>query len=116
MPILMLETRIIYPVDITAIKKELYEIANKLQVSQAEAIRQAIRYYYEWVQNLKVVTPRVIPMKQAKKEIMEFLNKSETTEPIYTDEISDALNLDYDLTHKALMELWKDGEVVREEN
>jgi len=110
----MLEVRKVYPVDITPIEKELTQIAEKLQISKAEAIRQAIRYYAEWVQDLKVITPRVIPLEEAKKEILKYLETKEDV--VYTDEIAEALNLDFDLTHRALMELWKNGDVDREEN
>jgi len=110
----MLETRKIYPVDLTSVEKELKQITEKLQISKAEAIRQAIRYYAEWIRDLKIVTPRVIPLEEAKKEILKYLETRDDV--VYTDEIAEALNLDFDLTHKALMELWKDGEVDREED
>ena len=110
----MFETRKVYPVDITPIEKELNQITEKLQISKAEAIRQAIRYYAEWVRDLKIITPRIIPLEEAKKEILKYLETREDV--VYTDEIAEALNLDFDLTHKALMELWKDGEVDREKD
>jgi len=110
----MLETRKVYPVDITPIEKELNQITKKLQISKAEAIRQAIRYYAEWVRDLKIITPRIIPLEEAKKEILKYLETRDDV--VYTDEIAEALNLDFDLTHKALMELWKDGEVDRQKD
>ena len=64
----------------------------------------------EWL--VKVVTTKNISLEEAKKKILKYLETREDV--VYTDEIAEALNLDFDLTHKALMELWKDGEVIRE--
>jgi len=105
----MLEKRKIYPLDITPVEKDLQIIIEKLNISQAEAIRQAITHYAEYVKGLKVVTPRVVPIEQAEREILDYLEQHEGG--IYSDEISEALNLDFDLVNTALVRLWENGKI-----
>lgn len=100
--------RYIYPVDLTEVERELNFIVEKLKVSKAEAIREAIRYYAEELRGLEVVELRDIPREQAKKEIAEYIKGKER---VWADEIADALRLDLSLVNDILMELWSEGYV-----
>jgi hypothetical protein len=104
--------RYIYPVDLTEVEKELNLIVEKLKVSKAEAIREAIRYYAEELRGLEVVEVRDIPREQAKKEIVEYIRGKER---VWADEIADALRLDLSLVNDILMELWSEGYVEPED-
>ena len=106
----MLEKRKIYPLDITSVEKDIQTIVEKLNISQAEAIRQAITHYAEYVKGLKIITPRVVPIEQAEREILNYLEQYEG-KGIYSDEISEALNLDFDLVNTALVRLWENGKI-----
>lgn len=98
--------RLVYPVDLTETQKELKEITEKLRISKAEAIREAIKHYAEHLQGLEVVTYRDVTKAQAKKEIQRHL-KGKTR--VRADEISDALRIDFDLVNETLMKLWEAG-------
>lgn len=98
--------RYIYPVDLTDSAGDLSTIVQKLKASKAEAIRDAIKYYAEYLRGLKVVTYRNITKKQAKREIEKYLKGKDR---VHADEISDALRLDISLVNGALLELWKEG-------
>lgn len=100
--------RYVYPVDLTEVEEELNLIVEKLKVSKAEAIREAIRYYAEELKGLEVVELRDIPREQAKKEILEYIRGKER---VWADEIADALRLDLSLVNDILMELWSEGYV-----
>jgi len=100
--------RYVYPVDLTEVEKELNLIVEKLKVSKAEAIREAIRHYAEELKGLEVVELRDIPREQAKKEILEYIKGKER---VWADEIADALRLDLSLVNDILMELWSEGYV-----
>ncbi|WP_290597299.1 MULTISPECIES: ribbon-helix-helix protein, CopG family [unclassified Archaeoglobus] len=104
--------RYIYPVDLTEVEKELNLIVEKLKVSKAEAIREAIRYYAEELKGFEVVEVRDIPREQAKKEIVEYIRGKER---VWADEIADALRLDLSLVNDILMELWSEGYVEPED-
>jgi len=100
--------RYVYPVDLTDVEKELNLIVEKLKVSKAEAIREAIRYYAEELRGMEVVELRDVPREQAKKEILEYIKGKER---VWADEIADALRLDLSLVNDILMELWSEGYV-----
>jgi len=104
--------RYVYPVDLTEVEDELKLIVEKLKISKAEAIREAIRYYAEELKGLEVVELRDISKEQAKKEILQFI---EGKERVWADEIADALRLDLSLVNDILMELWGEGYVEPEE-
>jgi len=106
---ILMEKRKIYPLDVTSVEKDIQTIVEKLNTSQAEAIRQAITHYAEYVRGLRVITPKVIPIEQAEKEILKYLEQHEGG--IYSDEISEALNLDFDLVNTALVRLWENGKI-----
>ncbi len=104
--------RYIYPVDLTEVEQELNFIVNKLKISKAEAIREAIRHYAEELRGLEVVELRDIPREQAKKEILEYIKGKDR---VWAGEIADALRLDLSLVNDILMELWSEGYVEPED-
>ena len=100
--------RYIYPVDLTEVEEELNFVVEKLKVSKAEAIREAIRHYAEELRGLEVMELREIPRERAKKEILEYIKGKER---VWADEIADALRLDLSFVNDVLMELWSEGYV-----
>ena len=98
--------RLVYPVDITGSLKDLNAITEKLRVSKAEAIREAIKHYAEYARGLEVITYREVSKGHARKEIEQYLKGKDR---VWTDEISDALRIDSGLVNEALLELWKEG-------
>ncbi len=104
--------RYVYPVDLTEVEKELNLIVEKLKVSKAEAIREAIRHFAEELKGIEVVELREIPKEQAKKEILEYIKGKDR---VWADEIAEALRLDLSLVNDILMELWSEGYVEPED-
>ena len=98
--------RLIYPVDLTGRLKDLNAITEKLRVSKAEAIREAIKHYAEYARGLEVITYRKVSREQARKEIEQYLKGRDR---VWTDKISDALRIDSSLVNEVLLELWKVG-------
>ncbi len=98
--------RVVYPVDLTGNIKELNTITEKLRISKADAIREAIKHYAEYLQGLEVVTYREVTKEQAKTEIQRYLKGKSR---VRADEISDTLQIDFDLVNKVLLELWEEG-------
>ena len=105
------KARFVYPVDLTDYVNDLNTIAEKLGVSKAEAIREAIKHYAEYLMGLEVITYRDVTAKQAKREIQKYLKGKNR---VKADEISDALRIDLGLVNEALMELWGEGWVEPE--
>lgn len=98
--------RVVYPVDVTGVRKDLDAITDKLGISRAEAVREAIRNYAETVRGLEVVTYRKVTKKQAVEEVRRYLKGKKR---VASDEISDALQLDMGTVDEALTQLWKEG-------
>ena len=103
--------RYVYPVDLTEVENELKLIAEKLKVSKAEAIREAIRHFAEELEGIEIINLRDISKEQAKKEILEYITGKER---VTSDEIADALRLDMGLVNEVLEELWSEGYVEPE--
>ena len=102
-------SRYIYPVTLDKKDRDaLRFISGKLDSSNADAIREAINHYSEYLQGIEVVKPRKISDAQATKEIVDYLRGKER---VYTDEIVDALNIDFDKVNRILMDLWQGGKV-----
>ncbi len=100
--------RYVYPIDLTEQHFKLQEICAKMTLSKAEAIREALNYYYEHVKGIKVIELREISEKQAEKEILDYLGKHKNA---YTSEIADELRLDVVLVNKILINLAQGGRV-----
>lgn len=103
--------RVVYPVDITEVDAPLEKICNKLTMSKAEAIREAIKHYAEYVEGLEVVEYRNISKIKAKKEVADYIKGKER---VSADEVSDALRIDMSLVNETLLELWQEGWVKPE--
>ena len=79
-----------------------------MRVGKAEAIRNAIEFYSEYIKGLKVIELRVIPKKQAEKEILKYIkNKGKA----WTSDIADDLRLDVILVNEILTDLAKRGKI-----
>ena len=102
-------SKYVYPVTLS--KKDLVSlkfITEKLDSSRADAIREAIDNYSIYLKGIEIVRPRKISHAQASKEITEYLKGKDK---VYSDEISDALNIDFDTVNKVLLDLWQKGQV-----
>jgi len=104
----MKEPRYVYPVDLSEERIFIDEITEKLGISKAKAIREAIHYYSEYVRGLKVLETREIPKKQAEKEILQYVKKHPKS---YTSQIADELNLDLLLVNNILEKLARQGDI-----
>lgn len=105
--------RLVYPVDLSGVEAELEKITRKLRISKADAIRQAVSYYSDYIEGLEVIELRDIGEEQAKEEILEYIRGKER---VASDEIADALRLDMSQVSKVLMKLWKEEEIVEPED
>ena len=103
--------RVVYPVDLTGCLKDLATVTEKLRISKADAIREAIKHYAEELRGLEVVTYRKVTEGQAREEIRRYLKGKGS---VRADEISDALRMDFDLVNKVLLEMWGEGWVEPE--
>jgi len=99
----------VYPLKMPQdIQESLEQIMNKLGCTKADAIRDAIKYYAEYLEGLEVVNLRNITEEEAKKEVQTYLmGKDKVT----ADKISDELRLDLSLVNSVLLALWREGEV-----
>ena len=98
--------RYVYPIDLSDRGRDLGLIATKLSMSKAEAIREAIKHYAEYLRGLEVVTYRELTKGQAKEEVRKYLKGKDR---VSADEISDALRVNMGLVNEVLMELWQEG-------
>lgn len=98
--------RMVYPVDVTEVEKAIEKICVKLDISKAEAIREAIKYYAEYVEGLEVVEYRNVSKKSAKNEVSDYIKGKVR---VTADEISNTLRIDMSLINEVLRELWQEG-------
>ena len=99
----------VYPLKLTEeSQKDLIKIMEKMGYTKAEAIREAIKHYAEYLEGLEVVNLRDVSEEEARKEIKEYLKGKDR---IGADEVSDSLRLDLSLVNKILLALWQEGEV-----
>ncbi len=101
--------RYVYPVQLDEEEVQaLNDIVEGMGGTKSEAIREAIRSYAEEVKGMEVVKIREISRKQARKEILEYLNRRERA---WSSEIADALRLDMGEVNGILEELWGEKKV-----
>jgi len=98
----------VYPRDLTEVEEELKCITEKLRISKAEVVREAISFFAAELKGLEIVELRDIPKEQAKKEIISFIKGKER---VWADELADALRLDLAFAQDILKELWEEGYV-----
>jgi len=82
--------------------------ADRLECSRAEAIREAILHYAEYVKGLEVIKIREVSKEQARREVLAYLKEKDRA---WSSEIADSLRLDITLVDDVLAELWGEGEV-----
>ena len=101
--------RYVYPVQLDEEEVQaLNLIVERMGGTKSEAIRDAIRSLAEEVKGMEVVKIRAISRKQARKEILEFLDKKERA---WSSQIADELRLDLSLVNRVLEELWGEKKV-----
>lgn len=101
--------RYVYPVQLDKEELEsLDAIVKRLHSSKSEAIREAIRNYADQLKGREVIKIREVSRRQARKEILEFLEKNERA---WSSEIADSLRIDLTLVNSILEELWSEKRV-----
>jgi len=101
--------RYVYPVQLDEDELEsLNAITEMLSIHKSEAIREAIKNYAEQLKGVQVVKIRDLPKPQARKEILEFLQKRDRA---WASEIADSLRLDMTMVNRILEELWSEKRV-----
>lgn len=75
-------------------------------LNRADAVRTAIR---QMITAVTVVQERKIPLPQAKREILSYLDQHDQA---YASDIATDLALDYDLVLRVLRDLRKSGEAA----
>ena len=101
--------RYVYPVQLDERELEALDIiADRMHLPKSEAIRDAIRNYAEQLKGMEIVKIRDLSKAQARKEILEFLDKNERA---WASDIADALRLDLSVVNKTLEDLWSEKRV-----
>ena len=96
--------RYVYPVQLDEEELEALDtIVERLRSSKSEAIREAIRSYADQLKGTEVIKIRDVSRRQARKEILEFLEKNDRA---WSSEIADSLRIDLTLVNSILEELW----------
>jgi len=99
----------VYPVKLAEeSQRHLSTITEKLGCMKAEAIRDALKYYAEYLEGLEVVNLRNLSEEEAKEEIRAYLRGKDR---VQAAEVGDALRLDLSLVNRILLALWQEGEV-----
>jgi len=101
--------RYVYPVQLDEEELEALDtIVGRLRSSKSEAIREAIRNYADQLKGTEVIKIREVSRRQARKEILEFLEKNERA---WSSGIADSLRIDLTLVNSILEELWSEKRV-----
>jgi hypothetical protein len=97
--------RYVYPVQLDEEELEALDaIVKRLHSSKSEAIRN----YADQLKGTEVIKIREVSGRQARKEILEFLEKNERA---WSSEIADSLRIDLALVNSILEELWSEKRV-----
>jgi len=101
--------RYVYPVQLDEDELEALDtIVERLHSSKSEAIREAIRNYADQLHGTEVMKIREVSRSQARKEILEFLQKNVRA---WSSEIADSLRIDLSIVNSILEELWREKRV-----
>lgn len=101
--------RYVYPVQLDAEELEALDtIVERLHSSKSEAIREAIKDYADQLKGTEVIKIREVSRRQARKEILDFLEKNERA---WSSDIADSLRIDMTLVNRVLEELWNEKRV-----
>ena len=98
-----------YPVQLDEDEVQaLNGIVERMGGTKSEAIRESIRRFAEEVKGMEIVKIRDVSRRQARKEILEYLDRRERA---WSSEIADALRLDLAVVNGILEELWGEKKV-----
>jgi len=97
-----------YEESVNELQRQMDTICKKFGISKAEAIRNAIDFYYNYVKGLKVIELRDVSKEQAEKEILDYVKEKGKA---WTDEIADDLRIDIVLVNEILKGLAEKGVV-----
>lgn len=101
--------RYVYPVQLDEEELEALDvIVERLHGSKSGAIREAIRNYADQLKGAEVIKMREVSRREARKEILEFLEKNERA---WSSEIADSLRIDLAVVNRILEELWSEKRV-----
>lgn len=101
--------RYVYPVQLDEEQVQaLNMIVERTGNTKSEAIREAITSFADEIKGMEVVKIRNISRKQARKEILEYLDKKERA---WSSEIADTLRLDLAQVNGILEQLWGEKKV-----
>ena len=101
--------RYVYPVQLDEEQVQaLNVIVERTEKTKSEAMREAIRSLADEVKGTEVVKIREISRKQARREILEYLDKEERA---WSSEIADTLRLDLTEVNRILEQLWGEKKV-----
>jgi metal-responsive CopG/Arc/MetJ family transcriptional regulator len=101
--------RYVYPVQLDEDElAALDAIVERLHSSKSEAIREAIRNYADQLKGTEVIKIREVSRRQARKEILEFLEKNDRA---WSSEIADSLRIDLTFVNRILEELWNEKRI-----
>jgi DNA-binding MarR family transcriptional regulator len=103
-----MQQRYIYPVDLTELNEKIEKICEKMGLNKAEAIREAVNFYHNYVMGLKVIELREISKEQAEKEILHYLKEKGKA---WTSDIADDLRIDINMVNNIMNDLVKKGKV-----
>jgi len=97
--------RYVYPVQLDEDElAALDAIVERLHSSKSEAIRN----YADQLKGTEVIKFREVSRRQARKEILEFLEKNDRA---WSSEIADSLRIDLTLVNTILEELWNEKRI-----
>jgi len=92
-----------------SVVKKIEELRARLGYRSRNAvIREAIRRFIEEMEEAKVLYVRDVTLKQAEKEIVEYLKRHGSA---YVSEMAESLGINVELAFKAVGELEKEGVV-----
>ena len=92
-----------------SVVKKIEELRGRLGYRSRNAvIREAIRRFIEEMEEAKLLYVRDVTLKQAKREIIEYLKRHGS---VYVSEMAESLGVNIELAFKAVEELEKEGVV-----
>lgn len=101
--------RYVYPVQLDEDQLQaLNMIVERTGKTKSEAIREAIRSFADEIKGMEIVKIRDISTRQARREILEYLDKNERA---WSSEIADTLRLDLTAVSRILEQLWGEKKV-----
>lgn len=81
--------------------------------SVAQLVREAVAEYVNKLDAGKLLNLRTIPLEQARKEVINYLENRAGT--VWPDEMAEELGIDYRLVLRVVQDLLKEGKVEEAE-